>query len=123
MTPNPRTITRGTTVRDAIREMETEHIRHLLVNDGPSLVGIVSRRELDLLSMVAAFDPDRTSVELAMTPEPFHVENATPVGTVARMMADAKVGAAVVTNDGQPVGIFTTIDALRALADLTASPR
>lgn len=122
MTPNPRAVTRGTTVREAIQKMEDDRIRHLLVMDGDNLSGMVSRRELDLLTMVPAFRPENTPVELAMTPDPYHVDADDLLKDVAMKMAAAKIGSAVVTKDGAPVGIFTTIDALVALGELAPAP-
>jgi predicted transcriptional regulator len=62
-------------------------------------------------------------VDEAMTDEIYTVDADEALREVAREMAVRKVGSAVVVNHRQQiVGIFTTTDALRALADsLTAS--
>jgi len=46
------------------------------------------------------------------------VPASTPVSTVARTMADNRIGSAIVTKDGKLVGIFTVTDACRALAEV-----
>lgn len=98
--------------------MREHRIRHLPVLDGGVLVGILSERDLHLVESVAGTDPKTTLVEEAMTPEPFAVEvDATLHGVVEQMVAH-KYGCAVVTERGHVAGIFTTIDALRALLEL-----
>ncbi|MGZ3477746.1 MAG: CBS domain-containing protein, partial [Polyangiales bacterium] len=58
----------------------------------------------------------------AMSREPFIVGPESPISAVARLMADARVGSAVVMSAGQVVGILCAFDALNALARLT-TPR
>ncbi len=104
-------------------EIMREHdIRHLPVLDGGRLVGIVSRGDLHLLETVAEFSLDAVDVEEAMSDHPLVVARDTPVDEVADVMATRKYGCVVVgPPDGPLEGIFTTNDALRALAELTHS--
>ena len=98
--------------------MRKHNIRHLPVLDGGALVGIVSDRDLRLVESVAGTTTRGTLVEEAMTPEPYIVEADTPLRDVVEKMVDHKLGCAVVTERGKVAGIFTTIDALRALLAL-----
>lgn len=118
MTHAPSTIGRGATIQEALREMRHHHVRHFPVMDGAKLTGLVSERELEILAALPSIDPSHASVELAMIPDPFHVDVDAPLKNVAADMAEARVGSAVVMSKGEPIGIFTTVDALRALADV-----
>ena len=103
----------------AAHAMMREHqIRHLPVLRGDQLVGLVSLRDLHLLEALDDVDPDKVRVSEAMTDEPYAVEVGTPLREVALNMGAHKWGSAVVLDGGKVVGVFTTIDAMRALANL-----
>ena len=116
MTPQPCCIGADTSIGEAHRLMKEEKVRHLPVVDGTALVGLVSER--DLLRLEAAVDVDRKRdpVRAAMSTPVFWVLPETPLPVVARQMRDRAIGSAVVVSEGSVVGIFTTSDALDALA-------
>jgi len=118
MTPSPHTIGRAQPLEVAQEMMLTHHIRHLPVLDGGALVGILSERDVRLVESIAGTDAKTTLVEEAMTPEPYMVAADAPLRDVVEEMIAHKYGCAVVMERGHVVGIFTTIDALRALRDL-----
>jgi acetoin utilization protein AcuB len=120
MTKSPRSIEMTKTLADAQRLMNQYRIRHLPVVSGTHLVGILSERELNLTLMEGKHDPKTTSVEKAMMSDPFAVPPSIPVSLVAKAMADQRHGAAIVVDHNQIVGIFTTVDALRALVAVLA---
>lgn len=97
--------------------MQALSIRHLPVVDGERLVGIVTERDMRMLEGCGV-SPLETRVRDAMTPEPYVVDVKTPLATVAKHMADRKLGSAVIMDDGRIVGIFSTTDALRVLAEV-----
>ncbi len=115
MTPSPITIGRDQTLETAHELMFKHHIRHLPVLDGGALVGIVTERDLRLIESMSGTDPKATLVEEAMTPDPYMVSYDTPLREVVSAMVEHKYGCAVVMERGHVAGIFTTIDALRAL--------
>jgi len=117
MTPTPVTVGRDQTLAVALELMRDHRVRHLPVLDGGALVGIVTERDVRLVESAGA-DPKTTLVEEAMTPEPYVVTAGTLLREVAEEMVAHKYGCAVVTERGRVVGIFTTIDALRALLEL-----
>lgn len=101
------------------REMMSKFaIRHLPVVEFGRLVGMLSERELDLVEAVPGIDVETTPVSQAMMHQTFCVAPTDALATVASAMADRKVGSAVVSKLGDIVGVFTTTDALRALATL-----
>lgn len=54
----------------------------------------------------------------AYVEKPCAVPASTPVSKVARVMAENRIGSAIVTKHGKLVGIFTVTDACRALAEI-----
>jgi acetoin utilization protein AcuB len=116
MTPEPCCISAAATIREAHRLMRAQALRHLPVLESGKLVGLVSER--DLLRLEAAFDVDqkRDPVRVAMSSPAYWVLPETPLSVVAGQMRDRCIGSAVVVNSGQVIGIFTTSDALEALA-------
>jgi acetoin utilization protein AcuB len=117
MTVSPHSVDLEQSLATAARRMRELRTRHLPVVHGEELKGIISQRDVALAQAVG-LDPNELSVEEAMVPEPFTVSPDTPLSEVARAMASHKYGCAVVAEGGQVRGIFTTVDALRALAEL-----
>ena len=117
MTPHPHSIGRGQTLATAHEVMRKFGVRHLPVLEGGQIVGLVSLRDLHLIETLPDVDQAKLSVEEAMTPDPLTVTPDAPLGKLAREMAGHKYGAAVVVEGPRVVGVFTTVDALRALAD------
>jgi len=118
MTPQPWTIGRKASLADAHRVMRDHQIRHLPVLDDGRLVGIVSQGDLHLLETIAEFSLDSVEVAEAMTPNPCIVTGDTALDEVVEIMADQKYGSVIVMGRDGVEGIFTTIDACRALADV-----
>ena len=117
MTELVHTIGSDQPLEQAHQLMRKFQIRHLPVLTGGDLVGLLSIRDLYWLETLEGVDPDKVVVEEAMTGTPYTVGPEAPLLEVARTMAAHKYGAAIVTAKGAVVGIFTTTDALRALAD------
>jgi acetoin utilization protein AcuB len=123
MTLAPRVVSSASTLAEAHRLMRERGIRHLPVVDSGRLVGVVSQRDLYLLETLRGVDPEAERVGEAMTPEPYACAPAAALEEVALAMADRKLGSAVVVDRGEVVGLFTTVDALRALAALAGRRR
>jgi acetoin utilization protein AcuB len=116
MTASPVVIASDRTLAEAHQEMRAHGVRHLPVVEDRRLVGIVSQRDLYLLETLRGVDVGCERVSEAMTPNPYTTAPGTPLDEVAREMADHKYGCAVVVEGGGVVGVFTTVDALRALS-------
>src|SRR5215471_14174979 len=123
MTPAPHTIAIERTLADAHSLMRQFRIRHLPVLDRGALVGIVSERDLHLLETLKDVDPAQVTVEEAMSQDVFVTEPGTSLARVAAIMANRKVGSTVIVHRGQVLGIFSTVDALRALSALSREKR
>lgn len=104
------------TVSRAMAVMEAGRVRHLPVLSGTKLVGVISDRDLRLLSASGEYDLDQVRVEQVMLPRAYAVPSGTPLAEVVSEMAARRVGSAVVLDGDAVVGMFTTVDALHALA-------
>jgi acetoin utilization protein AcuB len=117
MTPIPLTISTQDAVSTAHRMMREYGIRHLPVLENHKLAGVVSERDLYFMGTL---DPEAVTVREVMTAEAYAVPPTAALRDVVRDMAGFRYGSAVVVDSGQVVGIFTTVDALEAFADLLA---
>src|SRR5512143_1015282 len=116
MTLVPRTVLTHQPIATARRIMKEYAIRHLAVTDDDGkLVGVVSERDVHVQRPSSGLE--RMTVEDVMTPKPYAVAPNLMVTQVARNMAAKKVGSAIIVDHGHVLGIFTTTDALRVLAD------
>lgn len=115
MTPDPVTIDGGLSVADARTRMFQLGVRHLPVYVGGHLVGVLSDRDLARVSANDGVESPATSAEQACTPNPYVVAPNTPLAEVAQVLADNKFGVALVMEGGQLLGVFSVVDALRAL--------
>jgi acetoin utilization protein AcuB len=123
MTRSLHSIGADQTVAHARQLMRGHRIRHLPVLRGGALVGLVSERDLYWIDTLKESDADALLVEEAMSPAPYAVPPEAPLAEVACEMAEHKYGSAVVVKDEKVVGVFTTTDALSALAALLAGGR
>jgi acetoin utilization protein AcuB len=103
--------------------MRERGIRHLPVLDAGRLVGVVSQRDLYLAESLEGVDPTTDTVREAMCGEPYAVPPGAPLEEVAATMAERRLGSAIVVDRGAVIGVFTTVDALRALASLAGRRR
>ena len=119
----PVVVSSDRTLAEAHRLMRERNIRHLPVVDLGKLVGVVSQRDLYLLETLKGVDPGTETVREAMAPDPYAVPPDARLGEVAAAMAESKFGSAVVVDRGSVIGLFTTVDALRALAEVAGRRR
>lgn len=118
MTTSPHTIGVDQPMAQAHRMMREHHIRHLPVLRGGQLIGVLSDGDLHLIETLRDVDPDKVLVEDAMTQNPYSVSPEAPLDEVVAQMAEHKYGSVVVMQNHKVVGIFTTVDACRAFAEM-----
>jgi acetoin utilization protein AcuB len=118
MTRKPWTIAPTATMAEAHRLMRAHAIRHLPVVADRRVVGVVSMRDLHLLETLPGVSPDEVQVEDAMSPDVFVASQNDDLADVVERMAEAKLGSAVIMDGGDLAGIFTSIDAMRALVEI-----
>jgi acetoin utilization protein AcuB len=118
MTTAPHSIGDDQPLTRAHAAMSEFKIRHLPVLRGGHLVGLVTERDLALIETLKDVDATTLSVADAMSTEVYAVHPESPLDEVASEMASKKYGSAVVLQNGKVVGIVTTVDLCRALAEL-----
>ena len=123
MTPAPFAVEVDASLNEARSILLRERIHHLPVVDRGLPVGLVTDRDLHLVSYLAN---DLVPEEEFMAgdiclPDPYIVGADTPVVTVAAVLARDRIGAAMITKKNKLIGIFTTHDACRLLAIMRRS--
>lgn len=118
MTPSPHSIGVEQTLARAHEVMRAHAVRHLPVLSGGRLVGMLTERDLALVETFHDVDPAEVLVEDAMSTAVYVVSPDVALDEVVTTMADHKYGSAVVMQGRTVVGIFTTVDTCRALAEV-----
>jgi len=112
MTPNPVTITKDATVRQALEIIEGRNLRHLpVLDDQENLVGIVCEKDL----LRAKGD---ALIQKVMSQEVVTITEYTALEEAARIMADHKISGLPVMRDGKLVGIITETDLFQIFLEL-----
>ncbi len=126
MIPDPITVAKSATIKDAIALMKTNSIRHLpVVTRGKRFVGLVTLADLKqglIPSMVAGVTLADLMVKDIITVAP-----DSDIEIAARLIYEHKISGMPVLKNNALVGIITETDMLRAFIDmmgiLTASSR
>ncbi len=119
MTHAPHTIQRAQPLSEGQRMLRDFGVGHLPVLDGSELVGLLSQRDV----LAAGGDPSAT-VGSVMSAAPYTVDPRSTLRLVAAEMSERRCGSAIVVDKkGQVIGIFTSVDALRALSLLLGLQR
>ena len=118
MTTALHTIGLDQTLDKAIAIMSKYKIRHIPVLNGGSLVGIISDRDLKGVMTLKDVYPEKVTVAEALTENLFQVKSDDHLADVCSEMANKKYGSALVVDNKKLVGIFTWVDALRAMKEL-----
>ena len=123
MTTSPITVGPETPVLDARQLMIDKRFRHVLIADGPKLLGIVTDRDIRLnlpspATSLSVWEINyllaRLTVASVMTKTLVTVSPRQDTREAARLMLDHKIGALPVVDGGLLVGIITETDLLRA---------
>ncbi len=110
-------------VLEARQLMLEKRIRHLLVTDGPKLLGIVTDRDIRLnlpspATSLSVWEINyllaRMTLSSVMTKNVVTVESGREATEAAQVMLDHKIGALPVVDRGLLGGIITETDLLRA---------
>jgi acetoin utilization protein AcuB len=108
---------------EAIRLMRLHEVRHLPVVSKNKVVGILSQRDVYLMQSIDRGASIDVLISEAMTSDPYTVEPDEAIDRVARAMVRKRIGAAIVTHNDRLLGLFTTTDALLAIAALVEDDR
>ena len=125
MTPFPYWVDIDAPLLDA-REMMRQHkVRHLPVKDSGKLVSVVTDRDLKFAVDPELGLPPRESLRVrdVCVFTAFIVDIETRLEIVLETMAERRIGSALVTRDGNLVGIITSPDICRTLASMIRNQR
>lgn len=127
MNATPHTLTKDSTIRDAMTLMREQKIRHIpIITTNRGVIGVVTQRDLKE-ALPSSLEPDEREHLLDVTVERFMIKNpimAHPLDTVedlALTFYDTKVGCLPVISNGELVGIVTTTDLLYTYVELTGA--
>ena len=119
ITPDPVTAREDRSIDEVRSLMDRHDIRHLPVMRGNAVVGLISERDVRLVSGLTVAEKLMVNASDIMTTVLLTVGASTPLVEVAHAMARQKVGSAIVNDeDGRLLGIFTATDALNALVEV-----
>jgi len=121
MTTTPLTAEGDTTLAAASTLMKAHGIRHLPVMSGGKLLGVITDRDIKFVESFSIVDPEKVTLRGAMSEDPYTVAPETSLDEVVATMAEKKYGSAIVVQNDKVVGIFTTVDACRALSELLST--
>lgn len=109
-----RTITPDSGASGALDLMRSNRIRHLVVVEKHIPVGVVSDRDLLVLSEM---ELKNKTVNEVMTEHPATIDPEEPISRAANQMRGRSIGCLPVVEEHRLVGIVTTSDLLRVVAD------
>ncbi|QGP93502.1 Inosine-5'-monophosphate dehydrogenase [Neomoorella glycerini] len=127
MSPNPITVTRETSVLDALELMKKHKIRRLPVVQDGRLVGLVTERDIlrvspSPASTLSAFEVNylvaKMTVKDAMIKRPITVPPDMTIEEAALLMREHKIDNLLVMEKEKLVGIITQTDLFEALIKL-----
>jgi acetoin utilization protein AcuB len=117
MIPDPITISRGASIRDALERMKVNSIRHLpVVSSGNHLQGFITLADLKQ-GLIPSMVGDLELTDL-MISDPITVAPDDDVEIAAQWIYKRKISGMPVVENGQLVGIITESDILRAFIDM-----
>jgi CBS-domain-containing membrane protein len=109
-------------LRDVKSIFHKENIRHLPVNDGQKIIGIISKNDLMRLSFGSMFDNqenadeavlDMLSIDQVMTHNPQTADSSTEIREIAQMLIEGGFHSLPIVDDGDTVGIVTSTDVMK----------
>lgn len=128
MTKNPTTIPANATVAEAAKVMRDKNTGAMLVEDGGTICGIVTDRDIAIRAVANDEDPRRLTVSRICSKQ---IETLSPDSTTDEavdIMRHRAVRRIPVVDRGRPVGIISlgdlavALDPKSALADISAAP-
>lgn len=126
MSSNPITVNTTHSLKEVSEIFEEKHIRHLPVVSGNKVIGIISKTDLQKISFVNALRHkevttamyDVLSIEQVMTKDVNTIQKEDTIHTAAEILGESEYHALPVLDGEELVGIVTTTDLIKYLADL-----
>ncbi|MBS1118188.1 MAG: hypothetical protein H6Q90_416 [Deltaproteobacteria bacterium] len=109
MTREPFEVSSTTSLRRAARMMIDHEIHRVFVTDAGSLVGILCTIDLAMAVRHTRIDTPLSSV---MTVPVVTIDVGDPLGSAVALLDRAHLAGLIVTEEGQPIGMFSQLEAL-----------
>lgn len=122
-TPDPITASEDSSIDDLNHLMKEHGVRHIPITSGDSVVGVVSDRDVRLVSGLDVREKSMIRARDIMAENPVTVNAQATLDEVAFEMSQKKIGSVIVNDGNKLLGIFTVTDALNALIEITRSMR
>jgi signal-transduction protein with cAMP-binding, CBS, and nucleotidyltransferase domain len=128
MTPNPVTMAATSPVTEAARAMRDQDIGNVIVEQGDSMCGIVTDRDITVRVVAEGQDPDSVKLGDICSKDVTAVSPDDSVEDAVALMRQKAVRRLPVVSGGRPVGMVSlgdlAVDAHGedALADISAAP-
>ena len=116
LTPAPYAVGPKEPLVNAGRLMDKYGLRELPVRAEGRLVGLLSDRDLRVVSALTPAPPETLTVDAVMSRDPCTAALDTPLLEVVRAMADRSADVVVVLDAGRVAGVFTSLEAIRVLS-------
>ena len=125
MTKDPISINLTNGVSDAVRIFQERNIHHLPVVSGDSLIGMISKTDIERISYVNGVSEDKANVavydmldiEQVMTKQVETVQSDDQIRDAAMLLARGKYHALPVMNGEKLEGIVTSTDVINYLLE------
>ena len=111
------------TVAEAVAMMKENEIHHLPVMNGSHFKGLLSLQDILQARAGGSDGVDEMKLEDICQTDVLKVSPVTTIDEVAREFLHREADSAVVLDGGFVVGIFTTTDVLRFIADFFGQPK
>ena len=108
-------------LKDAALMMKEEGFRHLPVMQKGKIMGMLSMTDVNATAMLVGSDISKLKVDDIYHRDPCIVTAEAKLDEVCEMMVLHKYGSVLVADNEKLVGIFTWIDALKAMDELLHS--
>jgi len=128
MTADPRTVSTGDTVADAAQQMRDGDVGAIIVEDGGSVAGILTDRDIVVRVVAAGQDASSVSVGDVATRDVTTLTVDQSVDDAIRIVREQNVRRIPVVQDGRAAGIVSIGDLAierdtgSALADISSEP-
>lgn len=119
-TPSPVTATEEESIEQIENLMKLFEIRHIPIVKNGRVVGIISDRDLKVALGLSSREKIAIQASDIMVQNPVTVSAGSPLEDVAFEMSQKKIGCVIVNDENDNFyGIFTVVDALNALVEIT----
>jgi len=118
-TPYPITAREDSSIDELLDIVKNLKVRHIPIMSDGKITGIVSERDLRIVSALSAREKFLVRANDLMTPDPVTFQSDTSIEDVILEMSEKKIGSVLVANkNGDLQGIFTVTDALDVLVEI-----